>query len=254
MDDREQFDIRNEPGYTGEIFHPEEANRPVEPGYDSEMEPQDRLQDIEHSVFDEPALADAEKTATKELSYRYWLAEGWEKTSYLKSWLITIGIVLVAGPLAAVASLISSSFTHGTGWQIVNLVTFGPMIEEIFKIALIYYIVEKRPYLFHNLFQILIAALAGGLMFAVIENILYIYIYIDLPTPEIIKWRWTVCTMLHVSCSAIASFGLIRMWLDVFQQQSRPKLELAYPFLTAAMIIHGSYNGIALMLDWVGTF
>ena len=254
MDDLEQFDIRNEPGYTGEASHPIEPEHLIEPGYDAVMEPQDRLKNIEHSVFDEPALADAEKHATRELSYKYWLAEGWQKTSYLKSWLVTSGIVMIAGPLAVIAVLISSSFTHGSAWQAVNLVTFGPMIEEIFKVALIYYIVEKRPYLFHGILQILIAAMAGGLMFAVIENLLYLHVYIPNPTAEIIRWRWGVCTLLHVSCSVIASIGLIRMWLETFQQQSRPKLELAYPFLTAAMVIHGSYNGIALMLDWVGTF
>ena len=254
MDDREQFDIRNEPGFTGELRHPVEPEHILEPVEGEVLEHQDRLQNIEHSVYDEPALEDVEKTVSKELSYQHWLAEGWQQTSYVKSWLITIGIVLIAGPLAAIASLISCSFTHGSVWQIVNLVSFGPMIEEIFKIALIYYIVEKRPYLFHDMSQIVVAALAGGLMFAVIENLIYLHIYFENPTEYMVRWRWAVCTPLHVSCSAIASFGLIRMWLDTFQRQARPRLELAYPFLAAAMVIHGGYNAMALLLDWAAAF
>ena len=254
MDEKEQFDIRNEPGFTGELSHPVEPEHILEPDNESIFERQDRLQKIEHSVYDEPALADVDKDASIELSYMHWLAESWQKTSYLQSWMVTFGIVLVAGPLAVISVLFSSMFTHGSTWQMVNLVTFGPMLEEILKIALIYYIVEKKPYLFHGIFQILIAAMAGGLMFAVIENMIYLNVYIPDPSMEIITWRWSVCVLLHVSCSAIASFGLIRMWLDTFQRQNRPRLELAYPFLAAAMIVHGCYNGLALLMDFAGAF
>ena len=250
MKDKEQFDINAEPGFTGEISGEASRERIEEPL----LEPQDRLQDIEHSICDEPALAGVESGAAGGLSYEKWLAENWASTSMLYSWFLTFLVACVAGPFAIIAALMNS-VTMGTAFfGVLNMVAFGPMVEEILKVAVVYYIVEKKPYLFHNFFQIIVACFAGGLLFAAIENLVYLNIYIENPTEKIIHWRWTICTLLHVSCSVIASIGLVRMWLDILQRKARPRLQMAYPFLITAVIIHGCYNTLAMLMQFSGVF
>ncbi len=254
MKDNDQFNVFNEPGFTGEVSEPISNDYAVEPPQGSTIEYQDRLQHIEHSICDEPALAGSNIKTGNTLSYEYWLADKWQATSTSFTWLITISIALVAGPFAVIA-VFFNAFTNQIAYVgAFNLIVFGPMVEEIMKIALVYYIVEKKPYLFHSYWQIIVASLAGGLLFAIIENYLYLNVYIKDPTESIIHWRWTVCTMLHVSGSAIASLGLVKMWLDILERKARPRLELAYPFIIAAMILHGCYNAGALAIQIAGVF
>ena len=254
MKENDQFDVFNEPGFTGHTKEPVPFEHSVEPASGSTIEYQDRLQHIEHSICDEPALADSGINTGNTLSYEYWLADKWQSTSTGFTWLITIAIACIAGPFAVIAVFMNLSTNQIAYVGVLNLVAFGPMVEEIMKIALVYYIVEKRPYLFHSFIQIIIAACAGGLLFACIENVIYLNKYIESPTVNIIHWRWTVCTLLHVSCSAIASLGLVRMWMDILERKARPRLELAYPFIIAAIIIHGCYNAAAVAMEIAGVF
>ena len=117
------------------------------------------------------------------------------------------------------------------------------------KIAAALYVVELKPYLFRSPVQILICVLAGGLVFSVLENLLYQYVYISDPTPELLRWRWTVCVALHVGCSCIAGLGLRRIWLTTWRCKTQPQIALAYPYIVIAVIVHGSYNGFATLLD-----
>ncbi len=251
---KDQFNIFREPGFTGEISEPVPIEHAIEPCQGSTLEYQDRLQHIEHSICDEPALKDCGIAINSNLSYEYWLADKWRSTRYSTTWLITFGIAIIAGPFAVLAVFLNAFSTNIAYIGVFSIVAFGPMVEEITKIALIYYIVEKKPYLFHSFWQIIIAALAGGLVFAVIENIIYLNIYIPNPTEKIIQWRWTVCTILHVGCSVIASLGLVKMWLDILERKAPARLEMAYPYIIAAIIIHGCYNAIAIALELAGTF
>ena len=97
--------------------------------------------------------------------------------------------------------------------------------------------------------QIVICALAGGLVFAVIENFLYLHVAIKNPPEWLIYWRWTVCVALHTGCSLIAGLGLMRIWADTTVNRVRPRLSLGSPLLLTAVIIHGCYNGFAVILS-----
>ena len=211
-------------------------------------------QRVEHTVWDEPGLSQEliHDITAPGLTYSEWLLKRRVNTSTAKSWLITWAIVLAAGPWAILGTFIYGFSSLETSLPYaMAIVVFGTVTEEMMKIALALYVVEKRPFLFKSPLQIVVCALAGGLVFSAVENLLYIYIYIDEPSGSLIMWRWSVCVFLHTGCSLVASLGLLKIWRQVWKNLKRPPLSLAFPYLILAVVIHGAYNTLALVLSLV---
>ena len=116
-----------------------------------------------------------------------------------------MGAILVGGVWAILWAGLFNSLNMFK-WGIVVIVVVGPVVEEIMKVAVIACVVEVKPYLFKYRMQIVIAGLAGGLLFGLIENVIYIYVQfpalreqgIDIP-PSVELYRWIGCTLLHVT-------------------------------------------------------
>jgi len=210
-----------------------------------------RTDAIEHTVWSEAALSVdlAGTPGEDQLTYSGWLAEKIQETSFLKSWWLTLLIALAAGPwgvLGAMAGSGSSSF------GVLMVTVFGPVAEEVTKVAAALWIVEKRPFLFRSFGQILICAACGGLAFAAIENVIYTQVYFPHHTADFSRFRWTVCVALHMGCSSIAGIGLVRIWLATMRDLSPPRLALGIPWFVAAMVIHGLYNFTAMLAEATG--
>ena len=202
----------------------------------------------DETVWDEPALA---KSLSGNVSGRNWFQyflERSQRTSVTFSWWITFCIVLVAGPLAIVGTLAQGIFSSG----LTMIVIMGPTIEEIMKVAIPLWIVERQPWWFRSSAQILICGLCSGLAFAAVENVMYLNIYVPNPSPGLAQWRWSVCVLMHSGCSVIASLGVARVWRCITVSQSRPELSRGAAFLLAAVIVHGSYNAMAVLLEYSG--
>jgi iron-sulfur cluster assembly accessory protein len=91
--------------------------------------------------------------------------------------------------------------------------------------------------------------MASGLWFAVIENGLYLNVYIQDPSLEIIIWRWTVCVLLHVGCTLVSGVGLSRVWEHTMSTRTRPKMSLAANWLIGAVVCHALYNSSAVLVS-----
>lgn len=209
-----------------------------------------------HSVWDEPTIrANGAPLRPDALTYSRWYEE---KSGQTKTWQrlgTLILIVLCGGPFAILATL-ATALTEGSTGSFIYTAVIGPALEEIMKIGVALMFLESRPWLFRSGTQLVIAAAAGGLLFAVVENLVYIYVYFPEGSENFRIWRWTVCTALHTGTSTIAGLGLLRMWRkstapsraeDGFEYQ-RPDVLDAYPCILTAVIIHGLYNGSAMLL------
>lgn len=201
---------------------------------------------LEHGVWDEPTFSpELAGTAPPGATYSDWLERRRAGVGLARPWAVTALVALSAGPWAVLGAFMGSG---GTAFSILAIIMFGPVAEETMKIAAATYVVEKRPYLFTTSAQIIIAALAGGLAFGALENLLYLNTYIPDPKPGMIRWRWTVCIAMHAGCSLVAALGLVRTWRDAWRRTGRPRLTLGYPYLVAAIAIHGAYNAFAVAL------
>ncbi len=241
--------IENEPHRRGARFSPDEseakAHRTVSKVADKQTE-DDR---VEHSVWDEPGLSPqlAGDVPHDALTYAGWLERRIAETGFLKSWAVTALVALAAGPWAILAAFLGAY--DQAGWGIINVTVIGPLMEEAMKVAAALWVVEKKPFLFLSRLQIGYCALAGGFVFAVIENLLYLHVYVPDPPPALVQWRWTVCVALHMGCSLIAGLGLMRIWSHTITTKTKPHLALGAPYGLTAVVIHASYNGFAVLLS-----
>jgi len=159
--------------------------------------------------------------------------------------LILLFCLFITGPFAIATVLLRQV----SSVSIFGIILFAPLIEEFAKIAVPLIILERFPWRWTRGIQLVFVCAASGLIFSVIENLLYQYVYIKDPTPDILAWRWTICTLLHVGCSTIASLGLYRIWRNTRQHYTRPDASLLIPYVAIAIALHGAYNTLAITLS-----
>ena len=198
----------------------------------------------EHSVWNEPMLEGDEPEGAA--SFRSRLAAKVAATSAVKSWLFTLLAATAAGPFAVFGAVWGSGQSIGGYF---TLVVFGPLVEETMKIGVMVMAVELAPYLIRSRLQILLTVGASGLVFAAIENVMYLSVYIEDPSETIIVWRWTVCVALHTGCSLIAGIGVMRIWAAVMRTGRRADVSLGTAYLVLATVIHGAYNAAMVALE-----
>ena len=201
---------------------------------------------VDHTVWDEPGLSAelAGAPPADGLTYRRWLARRRSEVSPARTWAVTAGLALAAGPWAVLGAVLGS---REGGFAILAVLVFGPVAEEVMKVAAPLCVVERRPFLFRSPVQIAVCALAAGLAFAAIENLFYLGFYRSGPQSGMVMWRWTVCVAVHMGCSLVAWMGVIRVWRDVWQRGDRPRLWLAFPYQVVAILIHALYNASVLL-------
>lgn len=208
-----------------------------------------------HSVWDEPAFSPELMSTTAapqaRESYATWLASRAAGMSDSQSWIYVLLLAMAAGPFGLLGAMFGELF-EGGGGEIGGLVFFGPMFEELTKVAVLTVMIERRPYIFKRARQVMLCALAGGVAFAVLENVLYLKVYVPDPSEALIYWRWTVCVALHSGCSMIAGLGLVRVWRRTMAHKTRPNLAQGTPLMVTAIVLHGVYNAAALGMHWMG--
>ena len=204
---------------------------------------------VDHSVWDEPGLSPklAGPVPQDALTYARWLAERIAATSPEKSWLITLGLAACAG-IFAIFGTLATGF-NGMFQGIIFICVIGPVTEEVMKVALAIWVVEKHPYLFKSALQIILCAAVSGVVFAAVENLLYLNVYIPHPQVDLVHWRWTVCVAMHGGCSLIAGVGLTQIWADCVKHQHRPRLFLGSRLMITAILIQAVYNCFAVAMS-----
>jgi hypothetical protein len=181
--------------------------------------------------------------------YRSWLQSRLAAMHPSTGWFLAFGAILVGGPFAVLGAMFDG-WTRGpvSGAELIQVTIFGPAVEEALKIAMVWLVIEIRPYYFQRIEQLYVAALGTALIFAAIENLLYLNIYIPNPSDELILFRWTVCVALHVGCTAVALRSLTRIWMTTVSEWRPPRFRDGVTSLVPAIAIHGLYNGVAAFL------
>lgn len=154
----------------------------------------------------------------------------------------------IAGMFSAVSILSAGAFI---------LVVLGPFAEETLKQSGAIFQLEKMRGTLRHSWQFYLSGMLGGLVFSVLENLIYRYVYLASLPPEkltnIMAFRWTVCTALHMLCPLVSSMGLRRVWRDSLEKERPCRISDAFPWFAAAAFIHGLYNLSMLLLDPFGT-
>ncbi len=156
----------------------------------------------------------------------------------------------IAGGLFAVPAVFldtfGSSLGFGLGLGAVVLVVLGPFAEETLKQSGAVFQLEKMRGSIRYDWQFFLSGTLGGLVFSILENLIYQYIYLRNLPPEkladVMAFRWTICTALHILCTVISSMGLRRVWRESLEKERPFRLSDAFPWFIAATAVHGLYN------------
>lgn len=208
--------------------------------------------DVDHSVWDEPSYSALNGTKPSDgLRYESYLESNAREVTWFRSWMVVVFCALAAGPWAVLGALLNGLLNADALWGVIAIVVVGPLVEEIMKVAIPLWVVERKPYLFKSPVQIVMCAAIGGFSFAVIENYVYLNIYFPSPPEWMTLWRWTVCVALHVGCSTLAGVGLLRVWNGVWRNKRKADLSEASFMIGAAAVIHGLYNAVAVFFEFI---
>ena len=201
-------------------------------------------------VGDEPALA-AMGDGLGGFAKLY--AERRAATSPVTRFWVVLAAILVAGPLGILGALFG---VLGGGsiiaFAVLGSVVIGPLVEETVKAASALWLTEVKPWLVPAAWVLVVITVAGGLGFAVIENWVYLNIYIDDPTETIVRWRWIFGPTVHGIASLVAGIGVARAWTRIHTHGETRAIYLAGPYIAGAAVFHGAYNALALILEAAG--
>lgn len=207
---------------------------------------QDEIASIRDSVFNEPAIT----SKKDELLLGKWIEQKRAQCSAAGNLSVAFLAAILGGPFAVLGAFMAAK----EGWYgVLYMVVFAPVLEELLKQSGMIYLLEKKPYRVFAGWQFVFSALVAAFVFATIENALYLNVYTApamLKNPKIFAgFRWTVCTAVHMFCSAIASLGMIRVWKKQLRDGKAADLNTAFAYFAIAMAIHGAYNLTALFLN-----
>ncbi|MBI1304236.1 MAG: PrsW family intramembrane metalloprotease [Phycisphaera sp.] len=240
----------------------------------------------ETSVRDEPSLGWRASELTGVAGYADLLAERERATPTILRALVFVGLVLVAGP-AAILGALWSSIGAGGGLGYLAVTVTGPVVEEMAKVAVVLWVVERKPWLIGEGLigkgligkgligkgligkgligkgligrgllggsaSIVATGLAGGVLFGAIENLIYLRVYFPDAGEGLAAWRWGITMPMHALCSTIAAVGVARMWRGVMRARRPARIADAFPWIVAAIVVHGAYNAFAVTLSLAG--
>lgn len=207
---------------------------------------------IHESVWHEPAYSPelAGRVPQEGLIYSQWLAWRTATTSSAFSWFVSIGAAALVGPFAILGVFLNAPST-ASWFAPLQVILIGPVSEELMKIAIPLWIVERRPYWFKSGLQISLCVTFAGLTFSAVENVFYLGDQLFDWNQILTRWRWTVCVSLHTVCCWLSGWGLMRIWSATHRSAAPPKIELGVPLFTTAIIVHGAYNTFALFFEMI---
>ena len=192
----------------------------------------------------EPGLGDGHSPNYAEVVRR-------EQTRY-PDFILPVFSVLsgVIGGLFAVPAVFLNGIGSKFGFFLI--VFLGPFAEETLKQSGNVFLLEKMPGSVRYNWQFFLSGILGGAVFAVLENLIYRNVYLaGLPAEklaDIMAFRWTICTMLHILCTIVSSLGLRRVWKDSLEKEHPCRIYDAFPWFAAATAIHGLYNFSMILL------
>ena len=242
-------DIRNEPHLQPRAAKLPEFDPAIDAplGFDSKVIgfSIDSDQDVDHSVWDEPSLTPevAAQVPRSALTYANWLNTKTDAWSQGNAWVATLGIAALSVPCASLAAIVS--WTLGNIFVVSDIIVaclVGPTLQEICKILIPLWVVEKRPYFFTAWFQFFLIAIVTAMSFTVVSNLFLSFAVdaaeIKIDRGKLFVFQWVGVLGLNLITATIAAFGLERIWKASVRNSQPPQLTNGYPFFATAIGLH----------------
>lgn len=127
----------------------------------------------------------------------------------------------------------------------------APIIEEIVKPVGVYYLAARRPWLLRNrLYTAFLAAIAG-LVFGVVESLMYVHVYVREHSEAYVVYRFSVTLAVHMAASFIVGLGIGPRLLVALRGETQ-FFRGGTLFYVAGISLHACYNIVAVVLSATG--
>jgi len=117
----------------------------------------------------------------------------------------------------------------------------APIIEEALKPSGVYLLLAKWPQALPGRFYAALLSALAGLVFGLIENVIYLSIYFPEHSHQLVVFRYTGGLALHTVASFIFGLG-INQELMAAAKGEIPMFAANKRFFLTAMGLHSAYN------------
>ena len=161
-------------------------------------------------------------------------------------------IIYLLGVLGGLAGGLAAIYQELMQGQLLTAALIGPAIEEACKPIGVLLILARRPHWLRNRGEVIGMAVMGALIFATLENLLYVHLYHTEGGTDFVVFRYTVCTALHVVATTVLAVGLAKLWRRMHTEGIGFDIDRCMWYYVAAIAIHSAYNITVTILSALG--
>ena len=143
--------------------------------------------------------------------------------------------------LGGLFSIIGAFCTELTSGGFLVVFVGAPIIEECLKPCGVYLLQAKWPKALRSQSYTALLTALSGLTFALVENVVYLKVYIPDADLRLIIWRYTIGLTMHTVASFIFGFGINQKLIAGVKGEIK-FLSTGKRFFFSAMILHSLYN------------
>ena len=172
-------------------------------------------------------------------------SQRFQQASRERDSVLLIGLSLLSGMFAILSAIIRQLIIGMP--DLLAAIMVAPPVEEILKAAIPIMVLEHRANWLSRGRDLLWFAMGSALVFAVVENLLYQFFYLENPSSELLMWRWIACTAMHVTATGLSGVGLMRTYERGVRTGRKPRFVWEWPWLIGAIAVHMAYNAYAAL-------
>jgi RsiW-degrading membrane proteinase PrsW (M82 family) len=124
----------------------------------------------------------------------------------------------------------------------------APIIEEALKPSGLYLTLLWWPRALNNQLYTAVLCSISGLVFGVIESLVYVTVYVEDPSDDFVLYRFTVTLALHAIASFVVGLGINQRIVDWAAGRSKLPKSSRNAYI-AGVLIHAIYNTSAVILS-----
>ena len=166
--------------------------------------------------------------------------------------MLPLPLVYLIGLVGGVGGVLAAFLRELAMISPLTIFLVAPAIEEICKPLVVVFLIELRPHWLRRGRHAIAICLLSALVFATIENLLYLHFYHPVHATFFMLWRYIICTTMHLTASLVMALGLAKALRRRLDNGARFDFDGIMRYYVAAVVIHAAYNTTVTILGLSG--